>query len=197
MFARETVTYESNILFTLRFMIDAKLLGMNWVEIPAGKYTLRQKQEQDSCCQYELDVYYKDIISHPPEGAMSNIAPLRILSFDIECAGRKGTFPEAKIDPVIQIANMVTRQGREHSPRFMHSIDGNLPSQAKLSRSSATSLPSTRVPILLARKCYPIIKKTRCYLSGPSSFKESIPTSSLATILPTSISPTYWTVLAL
>jgi DNA polymerase delta subunit 1 len=33
------------------------------------------------------------------------------MSFDIECAGRKGIFPEAQIDPVIQIAAMVTRQG--------------------------------------------------------------------------------------
>ena len=35
------------------------------------------------------------------------VAPLRILSFDIECAGRKGIFPEPEKDPVIQIANMV------------------------------------------------------------------------------------------
>jgi DNA polymerase elongation subunit (family B) len=35
-----------------------------------------------------------------------------VLSFDIECAGRKGHFPEAKIDPVIQIASMVTVQVR-------------------------------------------------------------------------------------
>lgn len=33
------------------------------------------------------------------------------MSFDIECAGRKGIFPEPDKDPVIQIANMVTRQG--------------------------------------------------------------------------------------
>lgn len=39
------------------------------------------------------------------------MAPLRILSFDIECAGRKGIFPDAKVDPVIQIANIVTLQG--------------------------------------------------------------------------------------
>ena len=39
------------------------------------------------------------------------MAPLRILSFDIECAGRKGVFPEANQDPVIQIANVVTRYG--------------------------------------------------------------------------------------
>ena len=54
---------------------------------------------------------YDAFISHAPDGHWSKIAPLRILSFDIECAGRKGIFPEASVDPVIQIANMVTRQG--------------------------------------------------------------------------------------
>jgi DNA polymerase delta subunit 1 len=54
---------------------------------------------------------YDGFISHTPEGEWSKIAPLRILSFDIECAGRKGIFPEPQQDPVIQIANMVTRQG--------------------------------------------------------------------------------------
>jgi DNA polymerase delta subunit 1 len=54
---------------------------------------------------------YRDLISHAPEGDGARLAPLRIMSFDIECAGRKGIFPEANIDPVIQIATMVTRQG--------------------------------------------------------------------------------------
>lgn len=54
---------------------------------------------------------YDQFISHPPEGEWAKVAPFRILSFDIECAGRKGIFPEASVDPVIQIANMVTRQG--------------------------------------------------------------------------------------
>jgi DNA polymerase delta subunit 1 len=54
---------------------------------------------------------WTDFISHAPDGEWSRLAPLRILSFDIECAGRKGIFPEAQVDPVIQIANMVTRQG--------------------------------------------------------------------------------------
>lgn len=31
------------------------------------------------------------------------MAPFRILSFDIECAGRKGHFPEPSQDPVIQV----------------------------------------------------------------------------------------------
>ena len=100
---------------------------MNWIEIPAGMYKLLPDDKKKSQCQIELTVKYVNIInlyirltmldrwdkfiSHPPEGEWSRIAPLRILSFDIECAGRKGIFPEAQVDPVIQIANMVTRQG--------------------------------------------------------------------------------------
>jgi DNA polymerase delta subunit 1 len=34
------------------------------------------------------------------------------LSFDIECAGRPGVFPEPSQDSVIQIANVVTVQGK-------------------------------------------------------------------------------------
>lgn len=54
-----------------------------------------------------------DLISHAPEGQWSHIAPLRIFSFDIECAGRKGFFPEASQDPVIQIASVVKIQGEK------------------------------------------------------------------------------------
>lgn len=58
-----------------------------------------------------LPASHKDIIAYPADGEWQKMAPLRILSFDIECAGRQGIFPEPHIDPVIQIANMVTRQG--------------------------------------------------------------------------------------
>lgn len=39
------------------------------------------------------------------------MAPIRVLSIDIECQGRKGHFPEAEMDPVIQIANAVSVYG--------------------------------------------------------------------------------------
>lgn len=41
------------------------------------------------------------------------MAPIRVLSFDIECQGRKGHFPEAEKDPVIQIANAVSVYGEK------------------------------------------------------------------------------------
>ncbi|KAF7239738.1 DNA polymerase delta catalytic subunit [Varanus komodoensis] len=102
--------YESNIDFEIRFMVDRDVVGCNWIELPAGKYHLRQEQPvgesskenppKTSLCQLEADVAWMDFISHPPEGEWQRIAPLRI-------------FPEPEKDPVIQIANMVLRQGEK------------------------------------------------------------------------------------
>ncbi|KAJ1796846.1 DNA-directed DNA polymerase delta [Coemansia sp. RSA 2399] len=104
-------SYESNLEFILRFMVDTDIVGASWVELPAGKYSVRSKGV--TFCQYEVDVNCKDLVSHEPVGEWSKTAPLRILSLDIECAGRPGVFPEAKHDPVIQIANVVTIQGQK------------------------------------------------------------------------------------
>ncbi|PKA57109.1 DNA polymerase delta catalytic subunit [Apostasia shenzhenica] len=107
--SKNFLTYESNILFALRFMIDCNIVGGNWIEVPAGKYTKTTKSM--SYCQMEFNCVYSDLVSHVPDGEYSKMAPFRILSFDIECAGRKGLFPEPIHDPVIQIANLVTSQG--------------------------------------------------------------------------------------
>ncbi|KAJ5479707.1 hypothetical protein N7530_005216 [Penicillium desertorum] len=100
-----------NIQYLLRFMIDTGLAGMAWVEAMAGKYRLLGQSQRLSNCQIEASVDYRDMVAHPPNGEWAKMAPLRVLSFDIECAGRKGIFPEPNVDPVIQIANVVTRYG--------------------------------------------------------------------------------------
>ncbi|XP_076121687.1 DNA polymerase delta catalytic subunit [Alosa pseudoharengus] len=115
--------YEANIDFEIRFMVDCDVVGCCWIELPKGKYRVREEKNPGdmssrhpgrvSLSQYEVDVGWTDLISHPAEGDWQRIAPLRILSFDIECAGRKGIFPEAEVDPVIQIASMVQRQGEK------------------------------------------------------------------------------------
>ena len=132
--------FEANIDFEIRFMVDTGIVGCNWIELPAGKYSLRSQSHNlqnvtngvcpntgftiaesgeasgnrlppQTKCQIEIDVSFKDLVSHPVEGEWQKIAPLRILSFKIKCAGRMGIFPEPERDPVIQIANMVVSQG--------------------------------------------------------------------------------------
>ena len=45
----------------------------------------------------------------------SKIAPIRILSFDIECKAERGRFPIPQEDPVIQIANIVKIHGEKET----------------------------------------------------------------------------------
>ena len=69
-------TFESNIPYILRFMIDTKascfcsselewssrglaqIVGMNWIEVAAGKYKLLSGKDKKSHCQIELSVRY-------------------------------------------------------------------------------------------------------------------------------------------
>lgn len=110
--------YEANIDFETRFMVDINMTGCCWIELPPGKYLMRQRSQFTSPsksspkksrlvqipdkflspatgqtrCQLELDIAWNDVAIYSTEGEWSKIAPIRILSFDIECASRKGKF---------------------------------------------------------------------------------------------------------
>lgn len=86
--------FESNVDIEMRFMIDTKIMGCCWLELPAGKWHQRNKFTKfptQSRCQLEVDISWEDFIAHSPEDEdWSDVARFRIHSFDIECAGRKG-----------------------------------------------------------------------------------------------------------
>ncbi|RZC43128.1 DNA polymerase delta catalytic subunit [Asbolus verrucosus] len=107
--------FEANVDIETRFMVDTNILGCCWIELSPGKWFKRPKNNfpVTSRCQLEVDVSWTDFISHSPEGEWSPVARFRIHSFDIECAGRKGIFPEPNVDPVIQIANVIKLHGDE------------------------------------------------------------------------------------
>jgi DNA polymerase delta subunit 1 len=114
---KKYMTYESNVLFTLRCMIDSNIRSSAWIELPPHTYNVSSLN--DTFCNIEIDTCYKSIITRKSVGIYENVAPLRILSFDIECMGyqqnNKGKvhFPivNKKECQVIQIANVITVQG--------------------------------------------------------------------------------------
>lgn len=68
-------------------------MGCAWIELPPGTWFMRGDQttfRAVSRCQIEVDVSFSDLIAHKPEEQWAKVAPFRILSVDIECAGRKG-----------------------------------------------------------------------------------------------------------
>ncbi|KAL8982898.1 MAG: hypothetical protein Q9177_005137 [Variospora cf. flavescens] len=104
------MTYDS-LQYVLRFMVDTGVTGMSWVTAPHAKYHTIPYRDRHSNCQIEAYIHYRDLVAHPNDGQWAKMAPLRIMSLDIECAGRKGVFPEPNQDPIIQIASVVTRYG--------------------------------------------------------------------------------------
>ena len=68
---RAFLTYESHVVFALRFMIDTGVVGGNWVELAAGKYRLVPDADaaRVTHCQLEAHVHYASLVSHEPEGA--------------------------------------------------------------------------------------------------------------------------------
>jgi DNA polymerase delta subunit 1 len=83
--AQSFTTYESHVLFALRFMIDCSITGGNWVELTAGAYRLLAQDDsrKQSHCQLEAHVNYRNIVSHPAEGASIPKWPLRTTSLDL------------------------------------------------------------------------------------------------------------------
>ena len=116
-------TYESNIQHVIRFMIDSRITGMSWIKINPNHFAVREQSKRISHCQIEIDVFdWTSLNPLPLDGEGGSIAPLRILSFDIECSGRKGVFPDPKIDPVIQIANVIAVQGSSKSSKIIFTL---------------------------------------------------------------------------
>lgn len=49
-------TYESNLAYLLRFMIDCKVKGANWIELPSGTY--KQREDRNSSAQINVEIRY-------------------------------------------------------------------------------------------------------------------------------------------
>jgi DNA polymerase I len=87
--------YETDILFRNRFLIDRELHGMNWVSVePSPDYSPDQKISCD-------DVITASSIK---ETEKLLIAPLKYLTFDIECLPIGGSMPTPETSPIIMLS---------------------------------------------------------------------------------------------
>ena len=93
-----TQTFNSSVEATLQFMVDVGMMGCHWCTVTA----LGLDAAVATTCQIERHgLTVADLVFAPDK---DTVAPLRLLSFDLEAAGRRGVFPQASMDPVIQIA---------------------------------------------------------------------------------------------
>lgn len=102
---RQAEAYDVDIDPVLMFCIETNLKGCCWIKIPKRKFIALPRRTTK--CERNVKVLHWRSVKGMPE--KDAVAPFRILCFDIECRNRKGIFPEAQTDPVIQIALVAGR----------------------------------------------------------------------------------------
>jgi DNA polymerase delta subunit 1 len=114
----EIQTFEANVPYELRFMIDHGINGCEWMKIIKN---YRLAEYPITTTQYELCVAASpDNIEAIPAMKRGDLAPLRYVSYDIEVIRRRKGFPTAKEDPIIMIAValQITGKGIVHKMVF-------------------------------------------------------------------------------
>ncbi len=110
-------TFESDILYTLRWMVDKGCTGGSWLSIDSKK--LIKKIELESTCNLEYIVYTDDITILKDK---DDHAPFKLLSFDIECTS--DAFPIPEKDPVIQIGVTTKIIGKDGMKKYCFNLKG-------------------------------------------------------------------------
>jgi DNA polymerase delta subunit 1 len=118
--SRVIKTYEANIPFELRFMVDQKINGCEWVRLKGGRFTEVSATDKISTCQFECYAFPPDeksgssssSIQGIPSHERGTLAPMRFLSYDIEVYRNRPGFPTADEDPIIVICAMLHVVGK-------------------------------------------------------------------------------------
>lgn len=100
--------YETDILFKNRFLIDTGLGGMAWVKVQDVERASTSPNESRVLEGSEMRERRRFIVDVPVEKLapedLESTAPLRFMSFDIECLSQNGEMPRPESSPVILIS---------------------------------------------------------------------------------------------
>jgi DNA polymerase delta subunit 1 len=121
---RSVRTFEANVPFELRYMVDHEMWGCQWLRLKRGTYGRPKRNKSTS--QYEIVLNPKARPECIPVSERGDIAPMRVLSFDIEAkAAAVGRFVKPERDPVVCVCLALKELGK---PGFAHrAIFGYVP----------------------------------------------------------------------
>lgn len=101
LFGRRYITYEGNVPFELRYMIDHGIHGCQWLRIPQGDYIQNPTKRSDAQYEVTLRPFARPIPL--PTAEFGDVAPMRILSYDCEMFRKERGFVTPDKNPVIMI----------------------------------------------------------------------------------------------
>jgi hypothetical protein len=102
-FGRRYVTYEGNVPFELRYMIDRGIHGCQWIHLDPDAYEVVPFRDCQSTAQIEVHIKKHTGIRALAVEERGDIAPMRIMSYDLEVLRKERGFPTADRDTIIMI----------------------------------------------------------------------------------------------
>jgi DNA polymerase I len=126
--------YESDILFRNRYLIDSNLGGMVWVSaegkpVDTTKYFRTGSAGSSRCEKFACDSAF--LTSEIKRVESLTIAPLKYLSFDIECLPLDGGMPSPDVSPIIIISFSFEPEYKGHktlvlAAKLVEGMDGDV-----------------------------------------------------------------------
>lgn len=126
--------YESDILFRNRFLIDRDLGGMVWISaegkpVDPSRYLRAGTAGSSRCEDFACDASF--LASGLKRVENLTIAPLKYLSFDIECLPLDGGMPSPDVSPIVMISFSFEPEYKGHKTLILlakpaEGIDGDV-----------------------------------------------------------------------
>lgn len=112
-------TFEANVPFEMRYMVDRSMNGCQWVRLRAGRFKQTTGLHKLTHAAYEFTADPADAIECIPLREKDTVAPMRTLYFDIECkkpklanGQRSDGFVRPEEDPIVCICMCLKEEGR-------------------------------------------------------------------------------------
>lgn len=99
----QALVWEADVQFHQRLSLDIKGVHYCWMRLKAGGHTLDVGSLWMEHCDITALAHYEDLVVHEPVGEYADNAPFVTCSYDIECLGRQGIFPDPSVDQIGQI----------------------------------------------------------------------------------------------
>lgn len=117
---RPIETFEANVPFELRFMVDTRLAGCQWLKLPRGSFSTAPGGGERT---YHFD---HTAMVPIPVAEKGDLAPMRMLSFDIEAKRKRPGFCKGEEDPCVCICGAfdVLGTGIVHQVCFLFTETG-------------------------------------------------------------------------
>lgn len=129
-------TFEANVPFELRYMVDNQLSGSQWICLKKGTYRRVVDRMWNGSGDCMTTVQYHLYLTSPehsivplPVAEFGELAPMRVLCFDIEAKRKEAGFVDAATNPIVCICAVLQIIGLEdigilHTVAFVYTFEG-------------------------------------------------------------------------